>query len=254
MDSMERFRRRALKCRELSRGYQRLSPAAREIVNKSNFSRDTIAGRFQYWAISIECERLIVVEDAATRIMVLSALRYMGHVSKHIGLIAALCYSDEVGESFFDGGVGSRKLCLGGEVRSYLNEILNVPESKFSNLFSTAKHWVGVLSWDYSKDPAITSGLSREKIAERVSEIRENQERLFFQSIKEEVQQIDAEDYEKKVSQVNMALELIIKHIREHVNAATNVDILEFLQQKVRRKDFPSEWLDVLCKKYNIHG
>ncbi|GEM_PF-2842618 len=108
-----------------------------------------------------KCDELLLTDDPSVQVMVLKALFLMGERTRHVGFVAALLASQEVGMNFYypnirpfrfiDGPLG--KDSVNREAQMYLHFLLDLEKT---NLCETLKvknaHWVGCLEMHRIED------------------------------------------------------------------------------------------------------
>jgi len=121
--------------------------------------------------VSQKCDELIMVNDASTRIMVLTSMFLMHYISPHVDIIASLLDSEEEGDLY--DWLSGRKLdenkSLGKQAKQYLLWVLNIEDTYiFAELKKKIDHWSGVLGYGYSHDD--TCGPNLEELCRKERE------------------------------------------------------------------------------------
>lgn len=190
----------------------------------------------------------------------------IGYRSKHLGLIATLYCSEEIGYKFGDNGERFPMERLDMQVWRYLGKILEIP-NYFDELERRANHWEGVLRIDYTKEFSKemyvdTSGkipkwrerkIPPEEVRRRIAENKKEVRGLYRYDLNKLLEKKLSGYYERRPDDVYQCLEEIFAYLsRKELNDEIKVGVLQMLADIAGTRHFPEQWLLDLSKKHAV--
>ncbi len=163
--TIEELRREAALCWCFSSKVNR-SPSSMltEILNslESIIGRNHVARIPTYEEVARKCDELILVDDATTRVMTLTAMFIMGYISPHVDVIASLLNSEDVGHLYdwHTGRVLKQEEALGKCARNYLVWVLRIGDTDLmKELEKKMIHWNTILGYDQTLEYLFDKGV-----------------------------------------------------------------------------------------------
>ncbi len=163
--TIEELRREAALCWCFSSKVNRFpSPLLTEILNsiESIIGRNYDARVPTFEDVAHKCDELILVDDATTRVMTLTAMFIMGYISPHVDVIASLLNSEDVGHMYdwHTGRVLKQEEALGKSARNYLVWVLRVGDTDLmKELEKKMDHWNTILGYDQTLEYLFDQGV-----------------------------------------------------------------------------------------------
>lgn len=266
MNNIQRMRIVARNAWVMASKFQELSPTAQKVLfvmGGVNYEKPkSWLGRWITAKVrKILCwrlDKLILIDDAVVRVMVLKAMKALNYPSKHIGLIATL-YSEEGRHASNEAGEEVSR-----EVWSYFLSLLDVSDY-LKDLQRTTDHWEGVLSIDYTKEYSIEDrwDLSGEEpvrihrdvpldgVERRLIKRRKEILGLYRYDLNKLTEKKLAGYYEQRQAEVYRCVDEIIKYLfKQKLDDKTIGIVLGMLAWIARAGHFPEKWHLELSQKY----
>ncbi|HBR79167.1 MAG TPA: hypothetical protein DEA46_01925 [Candidatus Moranbacteria bacterium] len=270
--NIQAMRIMARNCWDLASKFQKHSPAAQKLLGAMghvNYEMPkNLLGR---WLVAMmkkvlrwRMDKLILIDDPSVRIMTLKAMSIAHYTSKHVGLIATLYASDEVGYTLDEKGKSMSSEEVSREVWRYLLGILEVP-NYFDDLQQCINHWEGCLAIDYTKEFSVEdrwdfSGkepvrihrdVPPEEVAERIARNKLEVRELYKHDLNKLLEKQLSGYYEKRLREVYQCLDKIFAYLfQQNLDNELIGTTLGMMARIARMKHLPEKWLLELSQKY----
>lgn len=209
-------------------------------------------------------DKLILIDDASVRVMALKAMEALNYPSKHIGLIATLYVSEEIGHTLNEAGEQRSAEGVSDEVWSYFLNLLDIPYY-FKDLQRTTDHWEMVLSIDYTKEYSVEDSwdlsgkepvrihrdVPLDEVGRRLINRRKEILGLYRHDLDKLTEKKLAGYYEQRQAEVYKCVEEIIRYLfQQKLDDKTIAEALGMLAWIARAGHFPEKWRLELSQKY----
>ena len=209
-------------------------------------------------------DKLILLDDPSVRVMALKAMETINYRSQHLGFIATLYASEEIGYVVSPAGERGNPEHVSIQAWRYLMHLLDVPIYS-KDLQYCKNHWEGVLKIDYTKEFSVEKYWDRsgkvpelkrrevpsEEVAAHIAKNKAEVRELYQRDLDELLKKKADGYYERRLLEVHQCLEDIFKYLlRQNLSKELDEKAREMLASIARTGKFHDEWLRELSQKY----